>query len=195
MTKEQYNLLAPYQKEAYDKKNKRNKRLLIVGWIVGAVTAILVVVNFGVFKDIKDIKDIFEALLGCLVIGLYVGGIFPGLAHFGFLLKKIKFDSAILLAILLGIFIIMLYSALFSVAVFTGWICLIIDTILFIMEEPLIYRWEDKRVLAKAEVPVGMVVSDPSAADKLHELKNMLDSGLITEAEFDRKKDELLNNL
>lgn len=188
MTKEQYNLLAPYQKEAYDKKNKRNKRLLIVGWIVGAVTAILVVVNFGVFKDIKDI---FEALLGCLVIGLYVGGIFPGLAHFGFLLKKIKFDSAILL----GIFIIMLYSALFSAAVFTGWICLIIDTILFIMKKPLIYRWEDKRVLAKAEVPVGMVVSDPSAADKLHELKNMLDSGLITEAEFDRKKDELLNNL
>ena len=189
MTKEQYNLLAPYQKAVYDKKNKRNKRLLIVGWIVGAVTAILVVVNFG------TVKDIFESLLVGLVMGLYVGGIFSGLAHFGFLLKKIKFDSAILLAILLGIFIIMLYSVLFSVAVFTGWICLIIDTILFIMKKPLIYRWEDKRVLAKSETTMGMFVTDPSAADRLQELKNMLDSGLITEAEFNSKKEELLRNL
>lgn len=39
MTKEQYNLLADYQKEMYDKCNKGNKGALIAGWIFGAIAA------------------------------------------------------------------------------------------------------------------------------------------------------------
>lgn len=78
---------------------------------------------------------------------------------------------------------------------FAGWIFLIIDTILFIMKKPLIYRWEDKRVLAKAETQTGAFIAAPSAADKLNELNKMLNSGAITQEEFDEKKAELLESM
>lgn len=87
------------------------------------------------------------------------------------------------------------------IILYTGRIFFIIDTILFIMKKPLIYRWEDKRVLAKA-LEQAVLYQDavpsktaPSTADQLTELNQMLSSGLITQEEFDAKKAEILERM
>lgn len=199
MTKEQYNLLAPYQKEVYDKWNKGNRRGLFAGWIFGAVLTVisLVLMISGAASSggITGFGDIIVGIFSAVMIGIMFGGIFPGLVHLGFLFKKIKLDTAILLILLIGIFILMVYAVILAIVMYTGWIFLIIDTILFIMKKPLIYRWEDKRVLAKAETRTGAYITAPSAADQLNELNRMLNSGLITQEEFDAKRAEIMSRL
>lgn len=145
MTKEQYNSLAPYQKEMYDKCNRGNKGALIAGWAVGAVTLVIMLI-IGI-----SIGDPIGGIGTGLAIGVMFGGLFPGIAHLGFLFKKIGFGGAILLWIVLGIFILMLYAVILMVVWYAGIVCFIVDTILFILKKPLIYRWEDKRILAKAD--------------------------------------------
>lgn len=189
MTKEQYNSLAPYQKEMYDKCNKGNKGALFVAW---GIAAVLFVVLF--IKGIT-IGDPLGGVGAGLGIGILIGGLFPGIAHLGFLFKKIGFHGAILLWIVLGIFILMIYAILLMVIWYAGAIFFIIDTILFLMKKPLIYRWEDKRVLAKAETEAGAYMPSPSAADQLNELNQMLTDGLITQEEFDAKKVEIMSRL
>lgn len=149
MTKEQYNSLAPYQKEMYDKCNRGNKGALFAAW---GIAAILFVVLF--IKGIS-IGDPLGGIGTGLAIGILMGGLLPGIAHLGFLFKKIGLGNTILLWILLGIFILMLYAIILMVIWYAGAVLFIIDTILFIMKKPLIYRWEDKRVLAKAETKAG----------------------------------------
>lgn len=199
MTKEQYNLLAPYQKELYDKCNRGNKGALIAGWIFGAVTAVvsLIMMISGAASsgDFGGFGGIAGGILSAVMIGIMFGGFLPGFAHLGFLFKKIKLDTAILLILLIGVFILMIYAIILAVIMYTGWIFFIIDTILFIMKKPLIYRWEDKRILAKAETQTGAYITAPSAADQLNELNQMLNSGLITQEEFDAKKAEIMSRV
>lgn len=145
MTKEQYNSLAPYQRETYDKCNNANKLGLFVAW---GITAAMIIVFFIVGITQSDPLGGIGAGFG---IGVMIGGLIPGFAHLGFLFKKIKLTSAILLIILIGVFIVMLYAIIFLVVWCGGMLCLLVDSILFIVKKPLIYPWEDKRVLAKAE--------------------------------------------
>lgn len=199
MTKEQYNSLAPYQKEVYDKWNKGNKGALIAGWIFGAIIAVITLI-FMISTTVSSgegfgFVDLIGGILSAVIIGIMLGGIFPGLAHLGFLFKKIKLDTAILLIILIGVFILMVYAIILAIVMYTGWIFLIIDTILFIMKKPLIYRWEDKRVLAKAEMQARAYITAPSTTDQLNELNQMLNSGLITQEEFDAKKAEIMSRI
>ena len=199
MTKEQYNSLAPYQKDVYDKWNKGNKRGLVAGWIFGAILTIvsLIFMISGAISsgDFGGFGGIVSGVLAAVMIGVMFGGIFPGLVHLGFLFKKIKLDTAILLILLIGVFILMVYAIILAVIMYTGWIFLIIDTILFIMKKPLIYRWEDKRVLAKAAEQAVPFQTAPSAADQLNELNQMLNNGLITQEEFDAKKAEIMSGM
>lgn len=199
MTKEQYNSLAPYQKEMYDKCNRGNKGALIAGWIFGAIVAVaslIMMISGAVTSGASSgFGDVMGGIFGALLIGIIFGGIFPGIAHLGFLFKKIKLDTAILLILLIGVFILMIYAIILAVIMYTGWIFLIIDTILFIMKKPLIYKLEDKRVLAKAETQPGAYQVSPSTTDKLNELEGMLNSGTITQEEFSKKKAELLERM
>lgn len=199
MTKEQYNSLAGYQKEMYDKCNKGNKGALIAGWVLGALVtlAALIFAISGAISsgDAGGFGGVVTGILSAVMIGVMLGGIFPGIAHLGFLFKKIKLDTAILLILLIGVFILMVYAIILAIIMYTGWIFLIIDTILFIMKKPLIYRWEDKRILAKAETQTGAYITAPSTADQLNELNEMLNNGLITQEEFDAKKAEIMSRL
>lgn len=159
MTKEEYNSLADYQREMYDKCNRGNKGALFVGWAIGGICAAIFIVMAiaGAINPNSsgNILDVFQAIMG----GVLFGGFIPGFAHLGFLFKKIKPDTAILLIILIGAFILMVYGIILMLIMFTGWIFLIVDTILFIMKKPLIYKLEDARILAKAEKQAGAYIN------------------------------------
>lgn len=186
MTKEQYNSLSSFQKEVYDKCNRGNKGALFAAW---GIAAILFVILF--IKGIS-IGDPLGGIGVGLAIGVLVGGLLPGIAHLGFLFKKIGLGNTILLWILLGIFILMLYAIILMVIWYAGSICFIVDTILFIMKKPLIYRWEDKRILAKAAAAAPVYQGAPSASEQLNELNQMLNSGTIKQEEFEAKKAEIM---
>ncbi len=188
MTKEQYNSLAPYQRGVYDKWNKANRMGLFVAW---GITAVMIVVFFIVGITQADPLGGIGVGFG---IGVMIGGLIPGFSHLGFLFKKIKLSSAILLMILIGVFILMLYAIIFAVVWCGGMLCLLVDSILFILKKPLIYPWEDKRVLAKA-AETAPAQFTPSSADQLNELTQMLNSGLITQEEFDAKKAEIMSRM
>lgn len=189
MTKEQYNLLAPYQREMYDKRNRVNKSVLFVGW---GITAIFFVIFF--IKGISTGEPLEGISVG-MALGAIIAGLLSGIAHLGFIFKKIGFGNTILLWIALGIFILMLYAFILMVIWYAGIVCFVVDTILFIMKKPLIYRWEDKRILAKAETQAGAFMTAPSAADQLQELNRMLNSGVITQEEFNAKKAEIISRM
>lgn len=201
MTKEQYNSLAPHQKEVYDKWNKDNRMALFTGWIIGVIAAIawmqLMMETSGV-DSVSGFSDIGSVIFPAVIIGVVIGGFLPGLAHLGYLFKKIKLDTALLLILVFGIFVLCVYIFILALIMYTGWIFFIIDTILFILKKPLIYRMEDKRVLAKA-MEQAVLYQDAvpsqtasSTADQLTELNQLLSSGLITQEEFDAKKAEIL---
>lgn len=199
MTKEQYSSLAPYQKEVYDKWNKSNRMALFAGWILGAIVAIVFLgtMTSGMSSG-SGFSDMVSVIFSAVLMGVVIGGFLPGVAHLGFLFKKIKLDTALLLIIVFGILVLFVYLFILVIIMYTGWIFFIIDTILFILKKPLIYRWEDKRVLAKALEQAGLYQdaapsqTASSTADQLTELNQMLSSGLITQEEFDAKKAEIL---
>ncbi len=195
MTKEKYNSLASYQKEAYDKWNKGNKRGLIAGWILEAIVTVIVL-NLSITYVTKNgeslsVIEVFQDIF----FGALIGGIFPGAVHLSFLFKKVK----------LGLFIfnIIVYLLIVALIFYGGWIFLVIDTVLFIIRKPLIYIWEDKLVLTKADqdewarssIARFQTTSTASTADKLNELTQMLNSGLITQEEFDAKKAEIMSRM
>lgn len=199
MTKEQYNSLASYQKEVYDKWNKGNRMALFAGWILGAIVAIVFLgaMTSGM-GSVSGFSDMVSVIFSAVLMGVVIGGFLPGVAHLGFLFRKIKLDTALLLIIVFGILVLFVYLFILVIIMYTGWIFFIIDTILFILKKPLIYRWEDKRVLAKALEQAGLYQdavpsqTASSTADQLTELNQMLSSGLITQEEFDAKKAEIL---
>lgn len=84
-----------------------------------------------------------------------------------------------------------------------GFIFTIIDTVLFILKKPLIYHFEYKHFVeldsvqqiiqnlnAEAEIQEN---DKNNAIGNLQKLKEMLDNGLISEAEYEQKKSEVLN--
>lgn len=154
MTKEQYNSLELNQKEVYDKCNRANKLALFFSWGLAVVVGIgfFIAALPGATKDGFNFLEIFSGFFEMLLFGVFIAGIVPGIVHFGFIFKKIGFGNTLLLWIILGIFILMLYAIILMFIWCAGAVCFIIDTILFIIKKPLIYRWEDKRILAKAGI-------------------------------------------
>lgn len=181
--------------ESYLKKAKNRKTLLFVEWAIAAVAYVMTFIG-AILNGENPIASIF----GALAIALLFAGFISGLDHLGFLFKK-SIKNGIGLIIILGLWYIALFSAIAMLAYFIGWIFLLIDTILFFTKKPLVYRSEQKRLLqtemAQSEMLVQAIgeLNTPSAVDKLQELKNMLDSGHITKAEFNSKKEELLKKI
>lgn len=180
--------------EACRKKAKNRKALLFAEWAIAAVGFVFILI-----LCIQDGKPL-SGIVGGLFFGLVFGGWVCGLDHLGYLFKKVV-KNGIGLIIILGLWYIAVFAAIAMLASLVGWVFLIIDSICFFAKKPLIFQSEINRILQSEQVQTELLyqaigeASEPSTADKLQELKDMLDSGLITEAEFNGKKEELLKNI
>lgn len=180
--------------EACRKKAKNRKALLFAEWAIAAV--LFVAFLIGSISEGHPLTGLF----GGLMLGLEFGGWVCGLDHLSFMFKKVV-KNGIGLIIILGLWYIAVFAAIAMLAATVGWVFLIIDSICFFTKKPLIYQGEINRILRSEQVQTELLyqaigeASAPSTADKLQELKDMLDSGLITEEEFNGKKEELLKNI
>lgn len=101
---------------------------LFIGWILSAVLFV-----YAVTSGEKGFSNIVFA-------PLFGGGFIHGIFHAEFLFKK-AFKT---LGLVIGL---AAFGLIFTVSAYTGFIFLIIDTVLFIRNAPLIYPFEDKNFL------------------------------------------------
>lgn len=177
--------------DAFNKISKRRKVIMFIGWAATAVMLVIVLI-----ESISSGKD----FIGNIIAGFMIGGYISGFDHVGFLFKK-TVKNGLILIILLGIWYIVIFSLIAMLALAVGWVFLIIDTVRFFTKKCPVYNSEINRIFnsdkVKAEI-AAQAYSDLntlSTAEKLRELKEMLDNGLITEAEFNAKKAELMNKM
>ena len=86
-----------------------------------------------------------------------------------------------------------------------GFIFLIADTVFFFIKKPLIYPFEHKCFLdskkAQEEIQAAAYsemmrrANSENNMEKIRKLKEMMEQGVITEEEFNRKKTELLDKI
>lgn len=183
--------------KAYKLTNNIRKILMFIGWIAFAGWFI-----FGFSSMIINHDITFGELL---FMCYFYSGFVPGLVHCEYAFKGVfrKFS-------IFGIFFL---PWVFIFAVFAGGAYLIADTILFIMKKPLVYPFEHKHFLRTEEAQTEMVAeyqgamldalagtkntvnNSDVAKNDLQNLKDMLNQGLITEEEFNKKKKELLERI
>lgn len=164
-------------------------------------------IGWGLFVILCIISVFLDAspkLTDFLFTPIVVAGIISGIIHGEFIYKKtvrtLKKFSLIGLAIGMFVFVFLL-----EVFVITGSIFLIADTVLFFMKKPLVYPFEHKCFLesrkAQQEIETAFynkmmhTANSENAMDKLQKLKVMMEQGIITEDEFNRKKTELLDEI
>lgn len=99
---------------------------LFIGWILSAVLFV-----YAITSGEKGFSNIVFA-------PLFGGGFIHGIFHAEFLFKK-AFKK---LGLVIGL---AAFGLIFTVSAYTGFIFLIIDTVLFIRKAPLIYPFEDKK--------------------------------------------------
>ncbi len=134
-----------------------------------------------------------------------LGGVIHYFIHSEFLFKKLTHS--------LGLIGILVYLFISIFGIYTGWLFLIADLILFLLKKPCIYPFENKYFILteKAQEEINAMnyeatinafaqaVKETGGADTvkggLEQLKEMLDNGLITESEYEAKKVELLKRL
>ncbi|MBQ7767006.1 MAG: hypothetical protein IJ397_09205 [Lachnospiraceae bacterium] len=120
-------------------KSLNNIRIfcLIIGWIL----AIAIAFNFSKSLPSEDFFGKIFNFFVALFLGCFIGGIFPGLAHSGEALKSIRK--------LLYIFVIgwiIWFWLVCIIAMFSGAIFLVVDTIHLIMRKPLVSEKEMKKM-------------------------------------------------
>lgn len=168
--------------KAYTFTNKVRKAVMFIGLGIFLLNLIISFIN--------GYKSAF-------ISSLFVSGIIPGFIHGEFAYKKMFRNLFII-----GLFIDVLLATIFAYA---GFIFLIADTILYIMKKPLVYPFENKCFLetrkAQEEIAAATynvflrAASSDDAMTKLQKLKEMMEQGVITEEEFNRKKAELLEEI
>lgn len=174
--------------DAFNKISRRRKIIMFIGWAATVLWLVIMLV-----ESIASGKD----LIGNIVVGFMLGGFASGFDHVGYLFGKTA-KNGIVLVILLGIWYIILFTLIILLALAAGWVFLIIDTVRFFKKKCPVYNSEVKRIFNSESVQTEMAaqaVNASSAAEKLRELKEMLDSGLITESEFNAKREELLKQI
>lgn len=198
MAKITYEELPSLAREIVLKKEKGRKLRLFVQWALIAV-AIVYSVVCGIANAAKGDGEEAAVSFGLIIVFVIIISTISGLDHLGYLFKK-AVKHGIGLIIILGLWYIVVFASIFTLAYLGGWIFLIVDSVLFFMKKQLISQSEIARILESERVQAGLLVQAyggadvPSAADRLAELREMLDNGLITEEEFNAKKAELLNN-
>lgn len=179
-------------------KEKGRKFRLFVQWALIAVAIVYSVVS-GIANAAKGNEEAANLSFSLIIVFVMLISAISGLDHLGFMFKK-AVKNGIGLIIILGLWYIVVFAGIIALALYSGWVFLIIDSILFFLKKPLISQKQITRIINSEKVQSELLVqayagaNEPSAADRLAELKEMLDSGLITEEEFNAKKSELLNN-
>lgn len=168
--------------KAYTFTNKVRKAVMFIGW--------------GVFL-LNLIISFFNGYKSAFISSLVVAGIIPGLIHGEFAYKK-----AVRKLSIIGLLVAMFFGMILA---YFGFVCLIADTIIFIMKKPLVYPFENKCFLetrkAQEEIAAATynvflrAASSDDAMTKLQKLKEMMEQGVITEEEFNLKKAELLDEI
>ena len=180
---------------AYDKTNKKRKTALFLNI---PCMIILFIMGFNVGAEEGFSFGLGMGMLFCLAYGCAPSG----LVHSEFTLK-----SKTLWAF--GIFALIPALLLFACAVCFGGIFAVVDLVKLLMKKPLISKSEHKYFMETPEAQAEMAAMAFQTAqmntaaqnmsygasdvkEELKELKEMLDSGLISQEEFDSKKAELL---
>lgn len=180
-------------------KEKWRKFRLFVQWALIAVAIVCSVVS-GIANAAKGEGEAAGVSFALIIVFVMLISAISGLDHLGFMFKK-AVKNGIGLIIILGLWYIVVFAGIIALALYSGWVFLIIDSILFLLKKPLISQKQITRIINSEKVQSELLAqayagaNEPSASDKLAELKEMLDSGLITAEEFNAKKSELLNNL
>lgn len=169
----------------YDRNNKARRSAMFVGGIGFIITFIS-----GCLSEVNDI------LMYVMLIAVYISAI-PGVVHANLRFRKLRSAGLIGLAIW--------FLATLFVGICGSLIFLVMDIVRYTQKKPLILTAEHKFF---AETPAAqqemeaMTIAEflrqndaSTAAANLRQLKEMYDSGILTEDEFNAKKAELLERM
>ncbi len=186
-----YEDLTPAMQKAYDKENKLRKKWLIISLIAGVIFGIAIMFVIGVV-DYPIVLNIFVGLL----FAYGVSAIIMGVVH-----KRRWFINIKNAIFLIPFGLIAMYFALIPVA-YMGLVYVIMDIVRLIARKPLISNGEIPKIVNTEEVAAETMgryiqagINEQSVSEKLNDLKQMLDNGLISKEDFEKKKSELLNNM
>lgn len=181
--------------KSYNLTNKIRKIAMFIGFVITALALVDINVNHGI------------SFINLFVAPVFAGGLIPGIVHGGYYYKKVflgmlKFPIIFYIGIVFGVVVAGLILVAFA---YGGFIFLIIDTIRFIQKKPLIYSFEHKHFLESNKAQEEMqaaaynnyldAVNSDNVMNKMQDLKQMLDQGVITSEEFEIKKAELLDRM
>lgn len=194
MKKEKFEMLMPEVQQAFTKECKDRKIALIAGWIMAIAAGIAYTIWS---RDTKYASEGIGAILWDFYTSLQCfGGIICGMYHLRFLFKKTLY---------LGILNLVIHTILLGVIWCIGTFLVIADTVLLIIRKPLVYPFEEKRVIGEIREKLGVFenpfisldaqANHAAAMNKIEELKAMHDKGLITQEEFEAKKAELMSRI
>lgn len=195
-----YEQLPEAAKQAYLKANKARKLTMFLC----IAATILFLIAF--LPNVKEMS-FFGVIFGAIFAGSMLQGVVHALSitkSIYFKLKKHIISMIILAPVLLVIPLIPLCC--FAEA---GFVFEIIDIILFIQKKPLIYEIENSLFLdskavqeeietAQQEELYRNIMQDLTSenpSQKMTQLRQMLEDGLITEEDYNQKKAELLKNM
>lgn len=186
-----YEDLTPAMQKAYDKENKLRKKWLIISLIVGVIFGIAIMFVIGVV-DYPIVLTIFVGLL----FAYGVSAIIMGVVH-----KRRWFINIKNAIFLIPFGLIAMYFALIPVA-YMGLVYVIMDIVRLIARKPLISNGEIPKIVNTEEVAAETMgryiqagINEQSVSEKLNDLKQMLDNGLISKEDYEKKKAEILRNM
>ena len=184
-----YEDLTPAMQKAYDKENKLRKKWLIISLIVGVIFGIAIMFVIGVDSIVLTI---FVGLL----FAYGVSAIIMGVVH-----KRRWFINIKNAIFLIPFGLIAMYFALIPVA-YMGLVYVIMDIVRLIARKPLISNGEIPKIVNTEEVAAETMgryiqagINEQSVSEKLNDLKQMLDNGLISKEDYEKKKAEILRNM
>lgn len=179
-----YEDLTPAMQKAYDKENKLRKKWLIIGLIVGVLFGVIIV-------NMQGTVDFTTVTVG-VVFAWMMSAIIVGTAHQRRWFSNIRHSMP-----LIPLGLIVMYFTLIPAGML-GYGLVPIDIVRFIIRKPLIFNSEIPKIVDTEEVAQEAYMKaaiEQSVTAKLNELKQMLDNGLISKDDFEKKKAEILNNM
>lgn len=179
-----YEDLTPAMKKAYDKENRLRKKWLIIGLIVGVLFGVIIVNMQGNFD--------FSGIVVGVVFAWMMSAIIVGAAHQHRWFSNIRHSMP-----LIPLGLIVMYFTLIPAGML-GYGLVPIDIVRFIIRKPLIFNSEIPKIVDTEEVAQEAYIEaarQQSVSAKLDELKQMLDKGLISKEDFEKKKAEILRNM
>lgn len=195
-----YEQMPETAKKAYRKADKFRKITL---FLCLAITVLFLILFAKVFEGSALLEGIFSAFL--------VGSMLQGLVHALPLTKSIYFKLKKWIVDMIIFAPVLLVIPLFPLVLFLyiGFVFEILDLILFIRKKPLVYGFENSLFLdskaAQEEIQAEQQkelyknamqeLTSENPNQKMIQLRQMLDNGLITEEEYHQKKTELLKNM